>query len=55
MAARAMWKGVLTLADERVPLKVYAGVEDRGVHFRLLHEKDRVPVKQRMVIPETAD
>src|SRR5690606_18218697 len=40
---------------ERVPLKVYAGVEDRGVHFRLLHGKDRVPVKQRMVNPETGD
>ena len=49
--ARAMWKASLELGDERVPVKLYAGVQDRGVHFRLLHEKDRVPVRQRMVEP----
>lgn len=55
MAARAIWKGVLHVGDESVPLKLYSGVEDRSVHFRLLHEKDRVPVKQRMVNPETGE
>jgi DNA end-binding protein Ku len=55
MAARAIWKGVLRLGDEAVPLKLYSGVEDRSVHFRLLHAEDRVPVKQRMVNPETGD
>jgi DNA end-binding protein Ku len=28
-------------------------VEDRRIHFRLLHRTDRVPVVQRMVHPET--
>jgi DNA end-binding protein Ku len=55
MAARAIWKGVLHVGDEAVPLKLYSGVEDRSVHFRLLHAKDRVPVKQRMVNPETGE
>lgn len=55
MAARAIWKAVLRLGDESVPVKLYSGVEDRKIHFRLLHEKDKVPVKQHMVDPDTGD
>lgn len=53
MAARAMWKGVIGFGDARVPVKLYSAVRDRSVHFRLLHDKDRSPVKQAMVNPET--
>lgn len=53
--ARAIWKGVINVGDERVPIKLYSAVEDRSVHFRLLHEKDLVPVKQHLVHPETGD
>lgn len=53
MAARAMWKGVLRVGDERVPVKLYSAVQDRSVHFRLLHDEDHVPVKQRLVEPES--
>ena len=50
---RAMWKASLALGDVALPVKLYAAVEDRGVHFRLLHAKDAVPVEQRMVDPRT--
>lgn len=53
MAARAMWKGVIELADARVPVKLYAAVEDRDVHFRLLHRDDGSPVRQVLVNPQT--
>ncbi len=53
--ARAIWKGVVGFGDVAVPVKLYAAVEDRKVHFRLLHERDRVPVKQRMVNPATGN
>jgi len=53
VAARAMWKGVLAIADERLAVKLYSAVQDRTVHFRLLHDEDQVPVKQRLVEPET--
>lgn len=53
MAAPAMWKGVIRFGDVRVPVKLYAAVEDRSVHFRLLHRKDKTPVRQVMVNPET--
>lgn len=53
--ARAMWKGELTLGDESLPLKLYAAAQDRRVHFRLLHEPDGVPVRQRSVHPSTGE
>lgn len=53
MAARAMWKGVLRLDREAVPVKLYAAVRDRNIHFQLLHDQDMVKVKQRMVHSET--
>lgn len=53
MAARAMWKGVVRFEDVRVPVKLYSAVEDRSVHFRLLHRKDQAPVRQAMLNPET--
>lgn len=53
MPARAMWKGVLAIGEERVAVKLYSAVQDRSVHFRLLHDEDGVPVKQRLVEPET--
>ncbi len=54
MGVRAMWKGVVEL-DGGVPVKLYSGVEDRTIRFRLLHEPDGVPVKREMVDPATGD
>lgn len=55
MAARAMWKAVVRIGSERVPVKLYSAVQDRDVHFRLLHAADRAPVKQQMVHPGTEE
>lgn len=49
MPARAIWKASLEFGGVRVAAKLYAAVEDRGVQFRLLHAKDGVPVRQRLV------
>lgn len=54
--ARAMWKGVVTFGDVTLPVKLYAAVESgRGVHFRLLHAADGVPVRQEMIDPDTGE
>lgn len=53
MTARAMWKAVVHIGDQRVPVKMYSALENRDVHFRLLHTADHAPVKQAMVNPET--
>ena len=55
MAARAIWKGVLTLGSTELPVKLYSAVEPRKVSFRLLHKSDREPLKQRMVDPESEE
>ncbi|HEY0671086.1 MAG TPA: Ku protein [Longimicrobiales bacterium] len=55
MAARAMWKGDITIGRTKVPVKMYAAVQDQGVHFRLLHKTDKQPLKQHMVNPETEE
>jgi DNA end-binding protein Ku len=55
MAARAMWKGVIRFGEVSVPVKLYAAVQDRSVHFRLLHGADHAPIKQALVNPETEE
>lgn len=55
MAARAIWKGVIRFGDVRLPVKLYSGVEDRRIHFRLLHDADHVPVRRVMVNPATGE
>jgi DNA end-binding protein Ku len=51
--ARAIWKGQLQLAKQQVGVKLYSAVEDRDVHFHLLHAKDRAPVEQHIVRKDT--
>jgi DNA end-binding protein Ku len=48
-----MWKGVIHFEAIRVPVKLYGAVEDRNVHFRLLHRQDLEPVHQHLINPET--
>jgi DNA end-binding protein Ku len=50
-----MWKGVLRLGDERVPVKLFAAAQDTRVHFHLLHAADGERVRQRLVHPDTGD
>jgi DNA end-binding protein Ku len=53
--SRAIWRGSLRLGRHRVPVKLFSAVEDRTVHFRLLHTKDRAPVEQRIVRKDTGE
>lgn len=53
MSIRSMWKGIIHFDAIRVPVKLYGAVEDRNVHFRLLHRDDLEPIHQMLVNPET--
>ncbi|MFL6550946.1 MAG: Ku protein [Povalibacter sp.] len=55
MAARAIWKGELRVGEHKVAVKLYSAVEDRTIHFHLLHTKDRAPVQQHIVRKDTGD
>src|SRR5687767_1205646 len=54
-SARAMWKGVISFGSVALPVRLYSAVQDRDVHFRLLHQTDKQPVKQVMINPETEE
>lgn len=53
MAARAIWKGDLKLNSTKVPVKLYAAVQDRTVRFHILEEKSKTRVKQHMIEPDS--
>jgi DNA end-binding protein Ku len=55
VAARAIWKGVVKVGTLSVPVKLYSAVQDRKVHFRLLHKTDHEPVKQRLVSADSGE
>lgn len=55
MAARAIWKGVIQAGSHKLPVKLYSAVQDRTMHFRLLHKSDRAPVKQQLISSDTTD
>lgn len=44
-----MWKGRLAIGELELPVKMYAAVQDRTVHFRLLDKESLSPVRQRIV------
>jgi DNA end-binding protein Ku len=53
VAARAIWTGHIDLGEQQVGVKLYSAVEDRTVHFHLLHAKDRAPVQQHIIRKDT--
>ena len=55
MAARAIWKGIIEFGAVSAPVKLYSAVEDRDVHFHLLHDQDMTRLKQRMVNPQSGE
>jgi DNA end-binding protein Ku len=55
MEARAIWKTQIRFGRVVVPVKLYSAVQDRNIHFRLLHQRDLTPVEQHMVNPLTGE
>jgi DNA end-binding protein Ku len=55
MAARAMWKGELKLGTTKLPIKLYAAVEDQTVHFHVLDDSAKKRVKQHMIDPDSGE
>jgi DNA end-binding protein Ku len=55
MAARTIWKGTLKLGTDPLPVKLYAAVEDRTVHFHVLEKGPLERITQHLVDPETGE
>jgi DNA end-binding protein Ku len=48
MAGRTIWKGELKVGSTTLPIKLYAAIQDRNVHFHVLRGKTKSRVKQQM-------
>jgi len=48
-----MWKGTIELGKHEVGVKMYSAIEDRAIHFHMLHRKDDAPVEQHIVRKDT--
>jgi DNA end-binding protein Ku len=49
MAARAIWKGELTISSTKIAVKLYAAVQDRDVRFHVVQDQTKTRVRQQMV------
>ena len=49
--ARALWKAVIEYGAISVPVKLYTAVRPQQVNFHMLHDQDKVRVRQQMVCP----
>ena len=49
--ARAIWKGSISFGLVNMPIELHTAVRDTRPHFRMLHAKDKSPVRfQRVCI-----
>lgn len=48
---RSLWKGSIGFGLVNIPIRLYAATESKSVHFTLVHELCRTPVKYRKVCP----
>lgn len=49
MAGPALWKGSIRFRDVDIPVKLYTAVKQEQIHFHLLHRRDRVKLRLRMI------
>ncbi|MBT0664408.1 hypothetical protein KI809_08855 [Geobacter pelophilus] len=47
--ATTIWKGVISLDETEVPVKLHAAVKEERIQFHLLHKRDGVRLHQQMI------
>jgi DNA end-binding protein Ku len=52
MAPRSIFNGTIAFGQINVPVKVHSAIEDKGVHFHEVHDKDAAPIEHRRVCPK---
>ena len=48
---RSIWTGSITFGLVNIPVKMYSAVQEERIAFRMLHDADKVPLKQKMYCP----
>jgi DNA end-binding protein Ku len=50
-ASRPVWSGAISFGLVTIPVKLYTAVREKRLHFRSLHDQDKVPLKQKLICP----
>lgn len=46
---RSIWTGAIAFGLVTIPVRLYTAVHEMTLHFRMLHDQDHMPVRQRLV------
>lgn len=49
---RSIWTGSLSFGMVNIPIKLYTAVREERIAFHLLHDQDKVRLKQQMICPD---
>jgi DNA end-binding protein Ku len=50
-SSRPVWTGAISFGLVSIPVRLYTAIREKRVHFRTLHDQDKMPLKQKMVCP----
>src|SRR4051812_32882576 len=50
-SARPIWSGSISFGLVTIPVRLFTAVREKRLHFRTLHDQDKVPLKQKMYCP----
>lgn len=50
-SSRPIWSGSISFGLVSIPVRLFTAVREKRLHFRTLHDQDKVPLKQKMVCP----
>lgn len=50
-SSRPIWSGAISFGLVSIPVRLYTAVREKRLHFRTLHDQDKIPLKQKMVCP----
>jgi DNA end-binding protein Ku len=48
-SARPVWSGSISFGLVSIPVRLFIAVREKTLHFRTLHDQDKMPLKQKMV------
>ena len=51
MSSRPIWSGSISFGLVTIPVRLFTAVREKRLHFRSLHDQDKVPLKQKMFCP----
>src|SRR5438105_14972633 len=50
-SAKPIWSGSISFGLVTIPVRLFTAVREKRLHFRTLHDQDKVPLKQKMYCP----